>query len=127
MGESDQRDLIRVLLNKHWRVRAEVVGKQSVEDLLAAVEEGTPPDEIFRSTEGGRSFDMLQTLQVLAQAAILLKACVEIFNLLRTALGRKPTAAELEEEVKAKGALNQVTDEGVKGMVPAILEDLAHS
>jgi len=127
VGETDQKDQIRVLLNKHWRVRAEVVGKQSVEDLVTAVEDGTPPDAIFKSTEGGRSFDMLQTLQVLAQAVILLKGCLEVFNLLRATLGRKPTSAELEEGVKEKGVLNQVSDEGVRGKVPAILEDLAHS
>jgi len=127
MQNDDQRDQLTTLLYKHWKVRCDVVGKQSVEDLATAIQEGHPPDTIFKRIEGGRDFDMAFTLQVLVQAATLVKASIDIYKALHSKLGRKPTSSELENEVKAAGVLDSVSQETVKDKLPTVVEDLVSS
>src|SRR5436309_1330538 len=101
MQDIDQRNQLKALLNKHWKLRSDLVGNQSVEDLITAVQAGYPPDAIFRRTEGGTDFDMYHALQILVEAATLLKSSIDIYNALALKLKRKPTPTELENEVKA--------------------------
>ena len=127
MQNNDQKDQLTTLLYKHWKLRCDVVGKQTVEDLATAIQEGHSPDDIFKKIEGGRDFDMAFTLQVLVQAATLVKASIEIYNALRSRFGRKPTSSEVENEVKAAGVLDRVTQAAVKDKLPTVVEDLVTS
>jgi|ERR1700694_2464782 hypothetical protein len=127
MQNNDQKDQLTTLLYKHWKLRCDVVGKQSVEDLATAIQEGHSPDDIFKRIEGGRDFDITFTLKVLVEAATLVKVSIEIYKALHSTLGRKPTSSELENEVKAAGVLDRVTQAAVKDKLPTVVEDLVSS
>lgn len=125
MTDTTDGERLLELLRKHWPVRCDVVGERSLRDVVEAIQEGKPVDDLFARAEGGRDFDMLTTLQVLAQAAILIKACVEIYKLLRENFGRKPTKVEIAEELKSSPVLSQLTDDDVIAKIGAVIDDVA--
>ena len=127
MQNNDQKDQLTTLLCKHWKLRCDVVGKQTVEDLATAIQEDQSHDTIFTRIKGGRDFDMFFTLQVLVQAATLVKASIDIYKVLQSNLGRKPTSSEVENEVKSAGVLDRVTQAIVKDKLSAVVEDLVTS
>jgi len=127
MQNDHQRDQLTTLLCKHWKLRCDVIGKQSVKDLATAIQEGHSPDTIFKPIEGGRDFDMAFTLKVLVEAATLLKTSLEIYKALHSNLGRRPTTNELEKEIEAAGVPDRVTQTAVKDKLPAVVKDLVSS
>jgi|GEM_PF-6402128 len=120
-GETDSHALIKELLNKHWALRCELVGKQSVEDVINAAENDYEANAIFKKTEGGADFDMAQALKTIAEAAVLTKTCIEIYKLRK---GRW-TLAELEKDIRSTGVLERITKTVVSEKFAAILNDLA--
>src|SRR4051812_43544471 len=114
MQNDDQRDQLTTLLCKHWKLRCDVVGKQSVKDLATAIQEGHSPDAIFKRIEGGRDFDIAFTLKVLVEAATLVKTSIDVYKALHSTLGRKPTSSEVENGIQAAGILARVSQPIVK-------------
>ncbi len=115
---------IKQLLNRHWKLRYELVGEQSVNDLVRAIEEGRSSDELFQRFEGGADFDLSQALQVLSLAATFLKTCIEVYNLLRSKKGKKPTVAELEAEVRTTTNFDRIKQTLTKRRFLGILGDI---
>ena len=64
---------------------------------------------------------------MLVQAATLVKASIDIYKVLQSKLGRKPTSSEVENEVKSAGVLDRVTQAIVKDKLSAVVEDLVTS
>ena len=127
MDGRDEKIEIGAFLKRHWSSRCELVGDQSLDDLVNAVCGGQSTDNVFKPIQGGADFDFGQSLQVLTQAVILVKACIEIYKTwdeVSLKKAEKPSPDRLAEEVKATGAFKQVTDPTVAGKLKLVIEDV---
>lgn len=119
-----QEGQIKELLIRHWKLRYDMVGEQSVDDLVRALEQGHPEGELFQRFEGGADFDLSQAFKTLVEAATFLKTCIEIYKLIRAKKGGKPTVGELEKEVRATKTFDRVKSRLTKKKFHAILGDV---
>src|SRR4051812_14817820 len=116
----DQRAQLKKLLNEHWKLRCDLAGNQSVEDIVGAVDDGRPLENLFQRVQGGADFDLLQTLKILAEAATLVKVCVDTFIAMCSRSDRKPTAIELDKEIRATLVLDRVKEPSVTSKLESI-------
>jgi hypothetical protein len=119
-----EEEQLEALLNEYWKLRCDVAGKQSVKDIVVAVHEGRSLDNLFQRFHGGADFDLLQTLKTLAEAATLLKTCLDVYKTIRSKSRRKPTATELDKEVRATMVFDRVKEPAVTDKFGSIVTRL---
>ena len=115
---------IKKLLRRHWALRFDMVGEQSVDDLIQAIVRDHPEDTLFRRIEGGADFDLQQSLEILVEAATFLKTAIEIYTLLSGKLERKPTAEELQRQVETSKYFERVKKTLTADKIATILRDI---
>jgi hypothetical protein len=113
---------VDTILNNIWKDQCAIVGRQSVRDLLSAIDQGRNPDQAFISMEGGADFDYSTTVSLLVQAVTLIKLTVDVYEKLRLSLKRKPTESEISSA--AEGELRS-TNESLR-RVAEKLPQVAH-
>jgi hypothetical protein len=84
-----QKEQTKMLINKVWRVQSKVVGDAAITELYDAIQAQKSLDELLSSTEGGSSFDLHGTWQLLYEAVDFTVNVLALYGLWRQRHGHE--------------------------------------
>jgi hypothetical protein len=95
MPNMTRKEEVKEIIKRVWRVQFKAIGDSSIEQLYEAVQAKKPLDELLNSAEGGSSFDLHSTWQLLYEAVDLTANALALYTLWKQRNERSPSKKEM--------------------------------
>lgn len=95
MYDFTQKEEVKGIIKQVWRVQSRAVGDVAIDQLYDAVQTKKPLDELLDSAQGGSSFDLHSTWQLLYEAIDLTANAVALYTLWKQRNESSPSKKEM--------------------------------
>lgn len=95
MHDVTQKEEIKGIIKQVWRVQSRAIGDIAIDQLYEAVQAKKPLDELLDSADGGSSFDLHSTWQLLYEAVDFTANAVALYTLWKQRNESSPSKKEM--------------------------------
>ncbi|MFZ4660793.1 MAG: hypothetical protein ACOYNY_27525 [Caldilineaceae bacterium] len=120
----EQRDQVKQIVSKLWRVQYKVVGDTSIDKLYDAVQNKLPLDELLITAKGGSSFDLHSAWQLLYEAIDLTVGVLTLYGMWKQRNKQAPTKEEILQLLREAKTANSYS-QAVLDKLGAVIEQVS--
>jgi hypothetical protein len=91
----DQKETVKGIVRQVWRVQYRALGDASIDKLYEAVQAEKPFDDLLNPAQGGSSFDLHSTWQLLYEAVDLTANALALYTLWKQRNESSPSKKEM--------------------------------
>lgn len=120
-----QKDQVKAIIGKVWRVQYRALGEGSISKLYEAVQDKKPLDELLTSAEGGNSFDLHSAWQLMYEAVDLTVNVLALYTIWKQKHDQPPTRKEILQllrEAKIENAYSRAVLDRLDTLIDQVAE-----